>query len=76
LDNLLSSLSKPKKKESTLAKSKLDWDTFKEKEGISHELEQQAKDGYLEKQAFLARTDLRQFEKEREIRMAQRKKKF
>jgi len=52
-----------------LDKSKLDWDTFKKKEGIEDDLKQQAKSGFLEKQAFLARTDLRQFENEKSLRV-------
>jgi len=67
LDDLLNSLGK--KKISTLEKSKLDWQNFKSKEGIEEELKEKTKDGYLERQAFLARTDYRQFEQERDIRL-------
>ena len=51
--------------------SKLDWDRWKEKEGIAEDLEGaiKAKGGYLEKQAFLARADRREFEVGREERV-------
>ncbi|KAK5575256.1 hypothetical protein RB653_010513 [Dictyostelium firmibasis] len=53
LNNLLSSLSKPKKI-NTLEKSKLDWDSFKDQdETEKHIIEQQKKDGYLERKNFL-----------------------
>ena len=44
---------------STMEKSRHDWGAFKEKqdEATVAEMERFAKDGYLEKQAFLARTD-------------------
>lgn len=58
---------------STLEKSKLDWETFKDQEGIHQELQNYNKDGYLEKQAFLQRTDERQFERERDMRQGKRK---
>jgi len=72
LDQLLSSIGKPKKI-STIQKSAIDWEGFKKKEGLEEELEEQSKGGYLEKRAFLQRTDLREFERERAIRMSRRK---
>ncbi|XP_039260325.2 craniofacial development protein 1-like [Styela clava] len=56
---------------STLEKSKLDWQNYKDEEGIEDELKiyNKGKDGYVEKQLFLERTDFRQFEKERDIRL-------
>jgi len=54
-----------KQKMSALRKSQLDWTTFKTEEGIEDDLAHQKKDGYLEKQAFLLRTDLRQADAER-----------
>ncbi|RWS11345.1 craniofacial development protein 1-like protein [Dinothrombium tinctorium] len=69
LSNVLSAIGK-KSKLSTLSKTKIDWQQFKEKEGIEEELEQhnRSKDGFLDKQAFLQRADLRQFEIEKSIR--------
>ncbi|KAJ1569453.1 Craniofacial development protein 1, partial [Nowakowskiella sp. JEL0078] len=43
----------------TLEKSKVDWNMFVVNEGIRDELTQKNKDGYLEKVAFLQRTDER-----------------
>ncbi|XP_022188908.1 craniofacial development protein 1 [Nilaparvata lugens] len=59
-----------KNKLSMLEKSKLDWDSFKKEEGIEDDLKtfNKGKDGYLERQDFLQRADLRQFEKEKEMR--------
>ena len=50
--------------QSTTAKSRVDWDTYKTKEGIAEELEQKAKNGYLEKVDFLERVDWRSHELE------------
>lgn len=59
-----------KSKISTLEKSKLDWDNYKKQENIEEEINtyNKGKDGYLERQDFLQRTDLRQFELEKELR--------
>lgn len=69
LSSLLGQLGK-KSKISTLEKSKLDWQNFKQNEGISEEIEtfNKGKDGYLERQDFLQRTDLRRFEIEKQLR--------
>lgn len=65
-----------KPKMSTLVKSKLDWDTFKSKEGIEEDLKihNRGKSGYLERKAFLDRTDLRQFEIEKSLRLSSQRK--
>nr|CAI5819964.1 unnamed protein product [Callosobruchus analis] len=77
INNVLSQLSK-KPKISTLEKSKLDWDKFKKEENIEEELQtfNKGKDGYLDKQDFLERADLRRFEIEKEIRAIERSKRF
>ncbi|KAL4164586.1 hypothetical protein KRP22_004451 [Phytophthora ramorum] len=72
LDKMLASLDEPKKV-STMEKSSLDWDKFKEKEGIEDELTQYTKDGFIEKQEFLQRLDLKRFEIEKAERDKQRK---
>ena len=74
LSGLVSLLDSKKQKLTTLEKTKLDWNTFKSEEGIDEELEKhkKSKDGYLDKQAFLERADLRQFEIERAMRMSKR----
>lgn len=65
-----------KNKLSILEKSKLDWGGFKQTEGIDEELQtfNKGRDGYLERQDFLQRTDVRQFEIEKNLRAANRKK--
>jgi len=69
LSSLVSKLSS-KKKESTLALSKNDWERYKRDEGLEEELEEhtKSKDSYVEKQAFLQRADLKQFQVEKSIR--------
>ncbi|XP_017079830.2 LOW QUALITY PROTEIN: craniofacial development protein 1 [Drosophila eugracilis] len=59
-----------KRKLSVLEKSQLDWKNFKIDEGIDEQLRahNRGKEGYLERQDFLQRTDLRQFEIEKNLR--------
>ncbi|XP_062997155.1 craniofacial development protein 1 [Elgaria multicarinata webbii] len=72
MNSLLGKIGTKKQKMSTLEKSKLDWESFKEEEGIGDELaiHNRGKDGYLERKAFLERVDHRQFEHERDIRLS------
>lgn len=69
LGSVLNQIGK-KSKISTLEKSKLDWDQFKKEEKIEDELSaySKSKDGYLERQDFLQRADVRRFEIEKSIR--------
>nr|XP_002121927.1 craniofacial development protein 1-like isoform X2 [Ciona intestinalis] len=69
IGNVLGKLGK-KPKLSTLEKSKLDWNQYKAEEGIDDELKSynKGKEGYLEKMSFLERTDMRQYQNERDIR--------
>ncbi|XP_063705901.1 craniofacial development protein 1 [Culicoides brevitarsis] len=73
LANALNQLEK-KGKTSTLELSKLDWMNYKKDQGIEEELQthNRGKNGFLERQDFLQRTDLRQFKREREIRQSKR----
>lgn len=75
LSSLTSQLSGKKPKLTTLEKSKLDWDQFKTAEGIAEDLKSfnQGKKGFLERQAFLERADVKQFEIERSLRAGQKK---
>lgn len=75
LQGALGKLSK-KPKLSTLEKSKLDWNTFKDEEGIAEDLKfhNKGKNGFVEKKMFLERTDNRQFEKERDMRLSKSSK--
>lgn len=74
LSGILGGLGKQPKL-SILEKSKLDWNQFKRAEGLEEQLStfNKGKDGYLEKQDFLQRTDKRQFEQEKEFRNVTRK---
>ena len=65
LQGLLGAMGK-KSKMSTVKKTAIDWDTFKEKEGIGEELAQHNKGSgsFLEKQAFLQRADYRAHDQE------------
>lgn len=69
---LVASLS-AKRGMSTLDKSRVDWDMSKAEEGDSAELEAAAKSGYVDKMAFLAKTDARQFEIEKAARDVKRR---
>ena len=72
LDKALSAL-QGAKRISTVAKSAADWDTYKDHTGaLKDELEQAAKSGYISKQEFLERCDVRQFETERGMRQSKR----
>ncbi|XP_063980915.1 craniofacial development protein 1 [Diachasmimorpha longicaudata] len=64
-----------KTKISTLEKSKLDWDNFKKQENLDEEItnHNRGKDGFLERQDFLQRADLRQFEIEKQLRTTVRR---
>ncbi|KAH9488053.1 Craniofacial development protein 1 [Bulinus truncatus] len=70
LGSVLNKITK-KNKMGTLEKSKIDWDVFKRKEGIEDDLKihNKGKQGYTERMAFLNRTDQRQFEIERALRL-------
>ncbi len=56
-------------------KSRLDWLEFKKAENLEDELSQQTKSkhSYLDKQDFLYRADMRQFEIEKELRDKERR---
>lgn len=73
LSSVLSLIGK-KGKLSTLEKSKLDWERFKNEQGIKEDIEtyNKGKNGYLEKQDFLQRADVRQFEIEKSMRASRR----
>lgn len=75
LSSVLGQIGK-KNKLSVLEKTALDWTGFKRNEGIDEELQthNKGRDGYLERQDFLQRTDLRQFELEKSMRQTNRRK--
>lgn len=74
LGSLTANLGK-KQKMSTLQKTALDWQQYKQDEGLEDELQAaiRSKGSYTERQSFLARADLRQFEIEKSIREKTRK---
>ncbi|KAJ1462862.1 bucentaur or craniofacial development-domain-containing protein [Pelagophyceae sp. CCMP2097] len=57
---------------STVAKSSSDWDAFKESEGLDESLKDADKKGFLGRQDFLERCDVRKFDQERSQRDAER----
>ncbi|KAM7477281.1 hypothetical protein LguiB_024524 [Lonicera macranthoides] len=61
-----------KPKLSVLDKTKKDWGEFKEENKLDEELDAYKKSGnqYLEKVSFLQRADYREFERERDVRLA------
>ncbi|EFN58400.1 hypothetical protein CHLNCDRAFT_19583 [Chlorella variabilis] len=72
LDAVLASLQQAKKV-TVLDKSRADWKDFKKADDtIDEELEMHKRSGdqYLDKQAFLQQADLREYEKERDRRLA------
>eukprot|EP00252_Welwitschia_mirabilis_P010287 TRINITY_DN23481_c0_g1_i1.p1 TRINITY_DN23481_c0_g1~~TRINITY_DN23481_c0_g1_i1.p1 ORF type:complete len:297 (+),score=101.58 TRINITY_DN23481_c0_g1_i1:197-1087(+) len=71
LDALIEQISK-KRKLNILDKSKQDWGEYKEEKGLEEELDAYKKSSnqYLDRVSFLQRTELREFEREREIRLA------
>lgn len=75
LSAALDQLTKPNKL-SMLQKTHLDWNGFKKEEGIDEDLQthNKGRDGFLERQDFLQRTDLRQFEIEKSMRQTTRRK--
>ncbi|CAM5092341.1 unnamed protein product [Natator depressus] len=75
ISSLLGKIGSKKQKMSTLEKSKLDWENFKEEEGIGEDLaiHNRGKEGYIDRKAFLERVDHRQFEIERDIRLSKTK---
>ncbi|KAM9503015.1 craniofacial development protein 1-like isoform 1-T1 [Salvelinus alpinus] len=72
MGSILNRLGGKKQKMSTLEKSKMDWDAFKDEEGIGDELaiHNRGKEGYVEKKNFLQRVDHRQFEQEKKVRLS------
>lgn len=74
LSSVLDKINK-KPKINILEKSKLDWQSFTKAEGIQEDLKKHniGKQGYLERMSFLQRTDQKQFEIERNFRLANKK---
>mmetsp|Transcript_25401 Transcript_25401/g.42356 ORF Transcript_25401/g.42356 Transcript_25401/m.42356 type:complete len:280 (+) Transcript_25401:37-876(+) len=60
IDSVLDTIKGPKLV-STVAKSSMDWDVYKEKEGLEEDLAAASKDGYLTRKDFLDRCDVRTY---------------
>ena len=75
LNSIMGTITGKAPKMGTLDKSKLDWNKFVDEEGIKEELvtHNRGKDGYVEKQQFLERADVRRFEIEKSAREKSRK---
>ena len=75
LNSIMGVISGKVTKMGTLDKSKRDWDQYVSDTGIKEELQthNRGKDGYVEKQMFLERSDLRRFEIEKAAREKTRK---
>lgn len=73
IDAVLSQIKGPQKF-TTLDKTNVDWENFKDKAGLEDELKRKAesKDAYLVKKDFLNRVDVRRFEQERDERNRKR----
>lgn len=69
LEQIITGALKPKL--TTLEKSKLDWATYVDKEGINEELTLHNKDGYLARQDFLDRVETFKGQKYKELRQKQ-----
>lgn len=74
LDGVMS-LMKKKAAMSTVTKTRIDWDGFKEEKGIAADLAADNKNGYLEKVAFLQQVDARAYENELRLKDLERGKK-
>lgn len=71
LRSVVANLDKPETI-STLAKTSLDWDQYKNQQGLDDELERAAQAGFVERQSFLQRVDERSYERERAQRAVER----
>jgi len=73
IDAVLSQINGPQKF-TTIDKTNVDWDNFKDKTGMEEELKKKAegKDAYLVKKDFLNRVDARRFEQEKDDRSRKR----
>ncbi|GFU30437.1 craniofacial development protein 1 [Nephila pilipes] len=76
LDSVLGTIRNKKQKVTVLQKSLHDWNSFKKSEGIQEDLEKfnKGKQGFIERQRFLQRTDVRSFDIEKDMRQSLRKK--
>ncbi|PRD23438.1 UNVERIFIED_CONTAM: Cfdp1 [Trichonephila clavipes] len=76
LGSVLDTIVNKKQKLTVLEKTRLDWKSFKKNEGIEEDLEKfnKGKQGFIERQRFLERSDVRSFEIEKGMRETLRKR--
>lgn len=76
LDAVLGTIMNKKSNLTVLQKTSLDWNKYKSEQGISEELQNynKGRGGFIERQKFLQRSDVRSYEIERDLRMSKRKK--
>ena len=60
MKSIIEKINSKAKSINALSKSKNDWQTFANKEKIDKQLEQNRKDGYINKQNFLIKTKINQ----------------
>ena len=74
IDAVLQKIAVPHKKISTMDKTNVDWENYKDRTGLEDELKKKAvsNDAYLVKKDFLQRVDLRRFEQEKDERNRKR----
>jgi len=74
LESVLGTIQNKKQKLTVLQKSMLDWKSFKKEECLEEDLEKfnRGKGGFIERQRFLQRSDLRSYEIERDLRLTKR----
>lgn len=76
LDAVLGTIMNKKSKLTVLQKTSLDWNTYKLEQGISEELQNynKGRGGFIDRQRFLQKSDVRSYEIERDLRMSKHRK--
>ncbi|KAG8202038.1 hypothetical protein JTE90_010407 [Oedothorax gibbosus] len=76
IGSVLGTLMNKKQKMTTLQKTLYDWKTFKKDEGIEEDLEKynKGRGGFIERQKFLQRSDVRSYEAEKTVRQSRKNK--
>jgi len=67
LDNLVNMIDDGKKNITAISKSKIDWNKYAKDEKIESKLEQNRKDGYLQKKGFIEKTNEKVSQKKKEV---------
>jgi len=67
LDNLVNMIDDGKRNINAISKSKIDWNKYAKDEKIESKLEQNRKDGYLQKKGFIEKTKEKVSQKKKEV---------